>query len=1135
MAVLPGGEYGISSASTVASHMLSSFPNIRIGLMVGVGGGVPSQKHDIRLGDIVVSAPRDGKGGVLQYDFGKTIQGQSFQHTGFLNQPPMVLRTAMSGLETQYKSDGHQLKDAISGVFEKKPRLRKTYERPDRSSDRLYRSEVAHDGDASCAMSCGDDPLRLVLRSDRTEEEDDPAIHYGLIASASQLIKDASVRDKLAEEKEVLCFEMEAAGLMNHFPCLVIRGICDYSDSHKNKEWQGYAAMAAAAYTKDLLYRIAPNKIEAEKKIGDILSSVHEHLAAVTSRLDRRPEQKGPQAVYLVPNRQVPKFIGRKDILKKIHASFSSGSRLHRVVLCGLGGQGKTQIALEYCCWTRKKRFQSIFWVEANSESTVKKSFATIAQKIKAPDENVSDEVAISYVLDKIGEWPDPWLMIFDNYDDVVNFENIQDFIPNGEDGRILITSRHSDSMYLATDAESAIDLLGLVEPEALELLFELSGEKETEALIPHCQTIVQRLACHPLAIAQAGSYIKSRKIPLHQFIDEFNRRKKQILEHTPQLTQYRRRLDDSERETSLNVFTTWELSFEQLLCSSSGQNQSSLLTLFAFFDGKDISEQLFSTYCEEAQRAPKHYLWPVPYFVIYLNDESKWSPDEFCDSLVNLTSLSLLQSWSRGEDDFCHCSLHPLVQDWIRLRTKPEDFQHSVCIAAKVLEATLYKSWRDGDSDLELAVRQSLMSHTSMYIENKRIVDVIVDRLPASWARELNARNPILRRIKKRLRAYLRRTITTFPVRMHQGSRRLRAKTEEQGEQASFLLDKRFFDTEDIIAMFLNNTGQYDEAIAIQSRLVQRAETVLGHENYSTLIYKHNLAGSYLDQGKLELAEQMYRQVLESQERTLSPDHPDTLFSIHNLANTLSNSGNYEAAENMIRRALVKREELFGLEHRDTLISLRLLAEILERQDKFEEAEPIARRVLEGYENLLGPEHIETLRSAKTLGSILFRQAMHDAESMTRRALDGIERKLGKEDPKTLGTLGDLGRILGDQGKVEAAEEMLLRALKGLEKVLGREDRDTLIVVWNLAVLGKRRKEYTRADALYQRACAGYQKTLGAEHPHTILCEKQYAELREKMEEETENASSSGGTTSSGSADEEDRNGSIGEGLGDD
>jgi nucleoside phosphorylase len=87
-------------------------------------------------------------------------------------------------------------------------------------------------------------------------------------------MKNATLRDKLAVENGVLCFEMEAAGLMNHFPCLVVRGTCDYSDTHKNKEWQGYAAMAASAYAKDLLYRIPVNKVEAEKRIIDKISDV---------------------------------------------------------------------------------------------------------------------------------------------------------------------------------------------------------------------------------------------------------------------------------------------------------------------------------------------------------------------------------------------------------------------------------------------------------------------------------------------------------------------------------------------------------------------------------------------------------------------------------------------------------------------------------------------------------------------------------------------------------------------------------------------------------------------------------------------------------------------------------------------
>lgn len=271
IAVLPDGEYGTASAAMTARDMLHSFPNVRIGLMVGIGGGAPTIKHDIRLGDIVVSSPRDRESGVFQYDFGKTIQNQSFQYTRFLNQPPTALRTAINGLKAEYKEDGHQLDEAITTLLEKKPRLQKEYKRPDTSNDRLYKSDVIHMHPADeigCAAVCGNDPSSFVPRIERIERDDNPAIHYGTIASADQLMKNAAIRDRLAAEKDVLCFEMEAAGLMNHFPCLVIRGICDYSDSHKNKDWQGYAAITAAAYAKALLYRIAPNKVEAEMKIS---------------------------------------------------------------------------------------------------------------------------------------------------------------------------------------------------------------------------------------------------------------------------------------------------------------------------------------------------------------------------------------------------------------------------------------------------------------------------------------------------------------------------------------------------------------------------------------------------------------------------------------------------------------------------------------------------------------------------------------------------------------------------------------------------------------------------------------------------------------------------------------------------
>lgn len=273
IAALPDGRYGTSTAVAVATSMLHSFPNIRIGLMVGIAGGAPTADDDIRLGDIVVSAPRGDQSGVFQYDFGKTIQGQKFHYTKHLNKPPTAVLTAISSLRAKHERRGHNIAAAVQ---ERVAKLRrpKDYSRPDAATDVLYRSEIIHvENERLCATACGTSTVEVVPRNPRDEDEDDdPTIHYGLVASADQLMKDATVRDRLASEKRVLCFEMEAAGLMDNFPCLVVRGICDYSDTHKNKAWQGYAAMTAAAYARELLYCVSPSQLELEKTVSEAIA-----------------------------------------------------------------------------------------------------------------------------------------------------------------------------------------------------------------------------------------------------------------------------------------------------------------------------------------------------------------------------------------------------------------------------------------------------------------------------------------------------------------------------------------------------------------------------------------------------------------------------------------------------------------------------------------------------------------------------------------------------------------------------------------------------------------------------------------------------------------------------------------------
>jgi nucleoside phosphorylase len=268
IACLPAGQMGNNSAAMVATQMQYSFRAIRFGLMVGIGGGVPSEEHDIRLGDVVASNPGKHDGGVIQYDFGRTVAEGRFVRTGTLNAPPTILLTAVNTIKARHDLRGYRLTHHISAMEKsmEKSMFKSNYAYQGTENDVLFKAEYDHvGGDRNCDQC---DKSELVSRPDR--DGTDPVIHYGTIASGSQVMRHGGTRERWGREAEAVCFEMEAAGLMNTFPCLVIRGICDYADSHKNKRWQGYAAATAAGYAKELLSIIPRTQIVGAHTVREV-------------------------------------------------------------------------------------------------------------------------------------------------------------------------------------------------------------------------------------------------------------------------------------------------------------------------------------------------------------------------------------------------------------------------------------------------------------------------------------------------------------------------------------------------------------------------------------------------------------------------------------------------------------------------------------------------------------------------------------------------------------------------------------------------------------------------------------------------------------------------------------------------
>jgi ankyrin repeat protein/nucleoside phosphorylase len=293
IACLPKGQIGNNSAASVATWMISTFPSIKFGLMVGIGGGVPSK---VRLGDVVVSTPVGQFPGVVQWDFGKAREGGSFERTGSLNNPPTSLLTALTALETEHDLVGSKIPEYLEELREKWPKLVSRY-LPSNLQDVLFKADYGHttkdalkdlndtsdadddeeeEEDESCRLC---DKTKTVKRKPR-----DMAVHFGLIASGNQVIKDATLRNKLNKDLggHLLCIEMEAAGLVNNFPCIVIRGICDYADSHKNKDWQEYAAVVAAAFAKEFLAFLQPTDIEGERPVKEIVGQGESILGPFT-------------------------------------------------------------------------------------------------------------------------------------------------------------------------------------------------------------------------------------------------------------------------------------------------------------------------------------------------------------------------------------------------------------------------------------------------------------------------------------------------------------------------------------------------------------------------------------------------------------------------------------------------------------------------------------------------------------------------------------------------------------------------------------------------------------------------------------------------------------------------------------
>jgi tetratricopeptide (TPR) repeat protein len=655
----------------------------------------------------------------------------------------------------------------------------------------------------------------------------------------------------------------------------------------------------------------------------------------------------------------------------------------------------------------------SIFWVDASSPAATAQSFFTIAGLITNNQEDLKDnEVALEIVKSRLSTWTDSWLIVFDNFDDPNSFndKNIKDYFPGGANGAILFTTRHGDVMRLG----NVVAVGEMSQDEGLELLFGQAHCDRSERSTQTAKAIISQLGNLALAIDQAGAYISTRKnLPLDLFLDHYNNRRQKVLQETPSsLWEYRRRLSPSEAETSLSVFTTWEMSFEQI----NDKAEEHLLIVSAFFDNADIFEDMFKSHFEVER----------PEWMKRFNKEGEWDSYEFQDVLAKLAKISLIRSFEITASG-ARFSFHPLVQEWIKLRSSAQDRQFKTREAIKILADFVGNQNVD---ILALQFRKTILSHLNATIENEALF--------------LGHNNGS----ESEISWYALGTFGNFYVRQR----------------------------------------QYQKAESLLARAVVAADRTLGPDSINTLGLLNNLAMVYNNTRRLPEAEAMFKQSLAGEQEILGQNDPATLETLNNLAALYENQGRLADAEDMYNRALTGLEERLGKDHQSTLGTVGKLGVLYRKQDRLADSEAMFNRALTGMEERLGKDHESTLITVGDL-AVLYRKQnrLADSEAMFNRALTGMEERLGKDDELTLRTVHGLAVLYEKQNRLADSEAMFNRALTGKEERLGKDDESTLITVHGLAVLYEKQGKPAEAEAMYTRAISGYEKVLGPAHKATL------------------------------------------------
>ncbi|KAJ5564862.1 hypothetical protein N7513_001104 [Penicillium frequentans] len=794
------------------------------------------------------------------------------------------------------------------------------------------------------------------------------------------------------------------------------------------------------------------------------------------------PTESPPSPLSTVPFRHDPGFINRDGLLDQIHEKSSTPGST--IVLYGIGGVGKSRLAIEYCYRVQHESPNTwILWVHASNAARCETSLRDLAERAKIPGRQNRHanifQLFRNWLQDgKIGKW----LLVLDNVDDdellrkpLANGTGAQDaqdqapmqpplkYLLEASNGSIIVTSRNKAvALEIAGYKKYLIDVQPMNKAEALDLMqYKLDSGVEGADLVQ----LVEELEFMPLAIVQAASYIVhcSPRCSVSQYLEKLRHSDRQA---TNLLTHEGIHMG-RDWEAKNSILLTWQISFDHI--RRVRRSAADLLSLMSFFDWQGIPEDLL----RNQYTAKNHEVLDSSGDANKASGEdtessSEYDLDETFESdittLRDYSFITASEHYSMSSEHGMVFTMHRLVQltarTWLKTYGQDEEWKERFI-------DSLYAEFPTGQYEHRERCR-TLFPHVKSAMSHRpKSQDCL-----QSWAGLL---------YKGAWYAQECGNLSDL--------REMASLSREQRIKILGLEDQETLDSTIMLAVAYRREGNWREAEQLFIQVLEMRKSKLGADHLDTLASMANLALTFWNQGRWEEAEQLLKQVMETHKIKLGTSHPSTLTSMSNLASTFWKQGRWKEAEQLEVQVMETSKAKLGADHPSTLTSMANLASTFWNQGRLEEAEKLEVQVMETSKAKLGADHPSTLTRMANLASTYRNQGRwKKAEVLDRQTMETSKAKLGADHPFTLTIMANLASTFWNQGRLEEAEQLEMQVMESRKAKLGTNHPDTLTIMANLASTFWNQGRLKEAEQLEVQVMETRKSKFGTNHPDTLM-----------------------------------------------